>query len=141
LVQVEQVAPSLFAANSDGVGVAAAIAVRLDAGGGQQVEDVFRCLNQDARCSPVAIDLGAESEQVILVLFGTGFRWRRSLDQVRVTIGGEPADVLYAGIQLEYPGLDQVNVRLPRALAGRGEVQVLLEVEGKAANPVTVGVR
>jgi uncharacterized protein (TIGR03437 family) len=89
----------------------------------------------------VELRLGSGTEQVILVLFGTGFRWRQSLDAVRVTVGGEPAEVLYAGLQLRYPGLDQLNVRLPRSLAGRGEVEVLLEVDGKAANPVTVSVR
>jgi uncharacterized protein (TIGR03437 family) len=141
LAQLEKVAPSLFAASSDGQGVAAAIAVRVGQDGGQQVEDVFRCDSQQGRCSPVELRLGSGTEQVILVLFGTGFRWRQSLDAVRVTVGGEPAEVLYAGLQLRYPGLDQLNVRLPRSLAGRGEVEVLLEVDGKAANPVTVSVR
>jgi uncharacterized protein (TIGR03437 family) len=141
LVQIEQVAPSLFAANFDGQGVAAAIAVRVGSDGSQQVEDVFQCGSQGAPCTPVELRLGPESEQLILVVFGTGFRWRQSLDAAQVTIGGEPAEVLYAGFQLEYPGLDQLNVRLPPSLAGRGEVEVLFEVDGKAANPVTVNVR
>jgi uncharacterized protein (TIGR03437 family) len=141
LVQVEQVAPSLFAANSDGRGVAAAIAVRVKADGSQQVENVFRCETGSDHCVPVGLDVRSESGQVILVLFGTGIRWRRSLDAVRVTVGGEPTEVLYAGWQLEYTGLDQVNVRLPRSLAGRGEVEVLLEVDGKPANVVTVSLR
>jgi uncharacterized protein (TIGR03437 family) len=141
LVRIEQVAPSLFAANFDGRGVAAAIAVRVGAEGAQQVEEVFRCTGQDVRCLPVAVDLGSESDQVFLVLFGTGFRWRRSLDEVKVTVGGEPAEVLYAGVQLEYPGLDQINVRLPRTVAGRGEIDVVLEVEGKAANRVAVAIQ
>jgi hypothetical protein len=42
--------------------------------------------------------------------------------------------------QGQYPGLDQVNVRLPRSLAGRGEVNIALTVDGKAANTVTVRV-
>lgn len=140
LVQVEQVAPSLFAANFDGQGVAAGIAVHVESDGRQRVEDLFRCDNQ-GRCTPADVELGPASDQVILVLFGTGFRWRRSLGVVHVTVGGEPAEVLYAGIQFEYPGLDQLNVRLPRSLAGRGEVEVLLEVDGKGANPVTLRVR
>jgi len=141
LVQIEQVAPSLFAANSDGQGVAAAVAVRVKRDGSQQVEQVFTCENQGGRCSALALDVGPEPEQVILLLFGTGLRWRRSMDLVRVTIGGEAAEVLYAGWQLEYDGLDQVNVRLPRSMAGRGEVEVRLEVDGKQANGVTVRVR
>jgi uncharacterized protein (TIGR03437 family) len=141
LVQIEQVAPSLFAANFDGQGVAAAVAVRVKADGSQQVEPVFTCDNQGGRCSPLPLEVGPESDQVILLLFGTGIRWRKSIDLVHVTIGGEAADVLYAGWQLEYEGLDQVNVRLPQSLAGRGEVEVRLEVDGKPANAVTVSVR
>ncbi len=141
LVQIEQVAPSLFAANADGAGVAAAIALRVHADGSRQVESVFACDGAGGNCAPLGLDVGPESDQVILLLFGTGIRWRGSLDQVHVTIGGEPAEVLYAGWQLEYDGLDQVNVRLPRALAGRGEVDVRLDVDGKPANPVTVSVR
>ena len=141
LVQIEQVAPSLFAANFDGRGVAAAIAVRVGVDGRQQVEQVFHCAGQGVRCSPVALDLGPVSDQTVLVLFGTGFRWRRSLAGVKVTVGGEPAEVLYGGVQLEYPGLDQLNVLLPRTLTGRGEVEVVLEVDGKAANRVSVAIR
>lgn len=141
LVHVEQVSPSLFAANSDGRGVAAAVAVCVKAGGSQQVEDVFECETPGGRCLPLALDTASDSDQVILLLFGTGIRWRRSLDLVRVTVGGEPAEVLYAGGQFQYAGLDQVNVLLPRGLAGRGEVEVLLIVDGKPANAVTVSVR
>ena len=46
-----------------------------------------------------------------------------------------------AGPQADFAGLDQVNGLLPRSLAGRGEVQVLLSVEGKPANTVTVNIR
>jgi uncharacterized protein (TIGR03437 family) len=141
LVQIEHVAPSLFTANFDGEGVAAAVAVRVKQDGSQQVEDVFACDSDGSDCSAVSLNIGSESEQVILLLFGTGIRWRSSIDAVRVTIDAEPADVLYAGWQLDYEGLDQVNVRLPRSLAGRGEVELLLEVDGKPANPVTVRVR
>jgi len=38
-------------------------------------------------------------------------------------------------------GFDQINARLPRSLAGRGEVEVGLSVEGKAANVVKVSIK
>jgi hypothetical protein len=37
--------------------------------------------------------------------------------------------------------LDQVNIRVPRSLRGRGEVDLVLTVEGKMANPVRINVR
>jgi len=40
-----------------------------------------------------------------------------------------------------FVGLDQVNVRLSRALAGRGEVDVSLSVDGRITNTVRINVR
>jgi hypothetical protein len=34
-----------------------------------------------------------------------------------------------------------VNVRLPRALAVKGETSVLLSVDGKLANPINVSIK
>jgi uncharacterized protein (TIGR03437 family) len=87
------------------------------------------------------VDLGAESDQVFLVLFGTGIRFRDSSGVVAATVGGEPAEVLYAGSQNEYVGVDQVNLRLARSLAGRGEVDIVVRVDGQASNAVRVNVR
>lgn len=84
------------------------------------------------------IDLGSEGDQVILLLFGSGIRYRSGLAGVKAVIGGENAEVLYAGLQPESVGLDQINVRLPRSLIGRGEVNVVLTVDGRVANTVTV---
>jgi hypothetical protein len=46
-----------------------------------------------------------------------------------------------AGQQGGFVGLDQVNVRIPRSLIGRGEVDVVLRVDGVAANTVRVSVK
>jgi len=49
--------------------------------------------------------------------------------------------VSYAGAQGSLVGLDQVNVKLPRALNGRGEVDLVLTVDGKTANTVRVRIK
>jgi len=72
------------------------------------------------------------------VLFGTGIRGRSDLSNVKVEVGGEAMQVLYAGPQSEFVGLDQVNLILSRSLIGRGEVNVVLTVDGKVANTVTI---
>ena len=59
----------------------------------------------------------------------------------RTTVGGERVEVAYAGPQGGFSGLDQVNLKLPRSLAGRGEVQIALAVAGWVANVVTLSVR
>lgn len=82
--------------------------------------------------SPV-IDLGAGADDVYLILFGTGLRFRSSLDGVSATFGGVDVPVEYAGPQNQFPGLDQVNLRLPKSLAGLSGPLNLM-VNGKAAN-------
>ena len=56
-------------------------------------------------------------------------------------LGGINADVFYAGTQSQYAGLDQVNVLVPTALTGQGEIDLLLTVDGKTANGVRVNVK
>ena len=87
------------------------------------------------------IDVNDQNEQVFLLLFGTGFRKNIGLANVKVTIGGENAETLYAGAQNGFAGLDQLNVRVPRSLMGRGEVDVVFTVDGKTANTVRVNIK
>ena len=124
-------APSLFSADASGSGLAAAQVVRVKADGSQSYEPV----------GSDPIDLGPDTDQLTLVLYGTGIRGRSSLGGVAVTIGGANSPVAYAGPQNEFAGLDQVNVPLPRSLAGRGNIDVVLTVDGLTANTVTINVR
>jgi uncharacterized protein (TIGR03437 family) len=57
------------------------------------------------------------------------------------TIGGANAEALYAGPVEGFVGLDQSNLRIPRSLAGRGVVDVILTVDGKPANTVNIQIR
>jgi uncharacterized protein (TIGR03437 family) len=139
-VNVDAVAPGLFTANADGKGVSAAVALRVAPDGGQSLLDVYRCGTALGSCAPVPIDLGGAANQMILELFGTGIRGRSALTAVTAKIGGQDAEVMYAGPQGGFAGLDQVNVRVPRSLAGRGDVDVVLVVDGKTANTVTVNI-
>jgi uncharacterized protein (TIGR03437 family) len=139
-LQVAAVAPALFAANANGSGVAAAQWVRVS-GGGQTWGYVFQADAPEGKRNSVPIDLGPDSDQVFLVLYGTGIRGLSSLTNVSVTIGGVDAKVTYAGPQGGSDGLDQVNVLLPRSLTGRGGVDIMLKVDGRAANTVTVSIK
>jgi len=110
------------------------------AGGAASTELASQCTA--AGCTGNPIDLGEEGDQVVLVLFGTGIRGRTSLAGVRLTVGGVSVPVAYAGEQPDFVGLDQVNTAaLPRSLRGRGLVDVILTVDGKAPNTVTVVIR
>ena len=87
------------------------------------------------------IELGPESDQVFLELYGTGLRQHPGLDKVRAWIGGTEVEVLYAGSQQTYAGLDQINVRIPRSLQGRGEIDLVVITAGKTSNTVRLSVR
>ena len=140
-MRVAAVAPGLFAANADGKGVASALAVRVRADNSQIYEPVSRFDSAQNKFVPVPIDLGPENEQVFLALYGTGIRYRSSLSTVTVNLGGLDAQVGYAGPQDEFIGVDQINVRIPRELAGRGDVIVSLRADGAAANNVLVNIK
>ncbi|MDQ3013974.1 MAG: hypothetical protein M3X11_25135, partial [Acidobacteriota bacterium] len=83
----------------------------------------------------------ADTSVIVLSLYGTGWRFRNSMAATNVTIGGLAVPVLYVGAQPGLTGLDQINVELPRSLVGRGEVDVVVMVDGKAANVVRVNVK
>ena len=137
-VEIARIAPGLFTANSDGQGAAAAIALR--ATGNETLSQViFACGIVIGSCEPRPIEMGSASDQVFLILFGTGIRGRNDLSDIEVTIDGVPIAVGYGGAQNEFPALDQINAGpIPRSLLGRGVLNVVVKVEGLQANTVTI---
>lgn len=138
--QVLTIAPGLFTANATGQGVVAAVALRIKADGSQQYESVARFDQMLNRFVPVPIDLGAVTDQVFLVMFGTGLRGAR-LEDVDAKIGEFAAEAVFIGPQPDFTGLDQINLRLPRRLAGQGEVTIDLLIDDHKANPVIVAIK
>ena len=140
-VTISAVAPGFFTANQNGQGVPAAVVLRAKADGTQVFESV---LSFDAARNlfvAAPIDFGPEDDQLFLILFGTGWRFRSALSAVTCNIGGVNAEVLFAGAQSEFVGLDQLNVRLSRSLAGRGEMDLVVTVDGISANTVRISVK
>ena len=138
-VAIKNATPGIFTANGNGAGVPAALAVRIGADGTQTPVNVFAC-DAAGRCAPAPISLGAATDQTFVSLYGTGVRKRTDLDKVTCTIGGVAAPVSFAGAQGSI-GLDQINIQIPNSLRGRGDVPVLLTVDGETSNPVTLNVQ
>jgi uncharacterized protein (TIGR03437 family) len=86
----------------------------------------------------IPINMGADTDTTLVVLYGTGLRGRTSLANVSATAGGQTARVDYAGQQGTYVGLDQLNLVLPRSLRGQGTVSIALTVDGKPANALNI---
>jgi uncharacterized protein (TIGR03437 family) len=138
-VNVARVGPGLFSANATGSGVAAATAVALTPTGAQRPVTVFTCGTAPSMCVPEPIDVSGDP--VVISLYGTGLRGNTGVSSVSVSMGGVPAQVLYAGPQNQYLGLDQVNAIVPVSLRGRGTVNLTLSVAGVGSNTVTIAIR
>jgi uncharacterized protein (TIGR03437 family) len=134
--RIAAIAPGLYTATSDGKGVAAAVVVTVHANTTQSLASTFQC--SASGCSAVPIDLGLDSDLVVLELFGTGIRGRSAVTAVSCKIGSTTLPAAYAGPQTVFVGLDQINVTLPKSLRGAGTQTVLLTVDGQTANAVTL---
>ncbi|MFN0084586.1 MAG: CAP domain-containing protein [Blastocatellia bacterium] len=124
-VAVESVSPAIFTSSSNGQGPA--IAQTTFNGASYQAT-----VNTDG--SARAISVGTTASPNYLVMYGTGLRLRSSLNAVRVTIGGVTVPILYLGAHSRLAGVDQLNLRLPLDVRGRGLVDVLITVDGRVSN-------
>jgi uncharacterized protein (TIGR03437 family) len=139
-LQIQPTAPGIFTAAASGAGPPAAYVKVLRPDGTTFSSLVATCTGAGV-CQAAPIDLGPPGSVAVLELYGTGIRGRTSLDAVTCRIGSENVAVLFAGSQGGFPGLDQVNVALPRSLAGAGQVTVRLSVDGVEANVTELAFR
>ena len=132
-------APGLYSMNMDGAGVAAADALLVTASYQTESPAVFTCSPSAARsCLATPLSLGQTTDSLYIELYGTGIRGAAS---VQCFVDGESVPVLYAGPVAAYAGLDQVNVPIPKSLAGAGDVRVYLEADGVASNVVGLNIQ
>ncbi|MEZ5403038.1 MAG: putative Ig domain-containing protein [Bryobacteraceae bacterium] len=64
-----------------------------------------------------------------------------SVAPVAITIGGQPATVLFAGLTPESVGLYQINAVVPESIAGGDAVPIVVTAAGIPSRPVTIAVR
>ncbi|HXB72439.1 MAG TPA: alkaline phosphatase family protein [Candidatus Acidoferrales bacterium] len=125
---IASMAPGLYTANQTGQGPVAAQATN-----GQTYSNTFQC-SSAGNCTLTPIDV---TSQPFVILYGTGIRGTApgsNQANVSVKIGNIDAPVTFAGAQGGFAGLDQVNVALPTALKGRGQLVVTVTVNGQASN-------
>lgn len=138
-VNVEAAAPGIFTANATGAGPPAGYALTYSAGAAMPTSSLllFDCTASPA-CNPMPVSFGSSTDSVFLVLFGTGIRHGSVVSAI---LNGQTLPVSFAGAQGGYPGLDQVNISLPRSFAGLGLVRLQLEVDGLTSNSVQLLLR
>ncbi|HZY59514.1 MAG TPA: hypothetical protein VFE56_07115 [Candidatus Binataceae bacterium] len=131
--QIASVAPGVFTLND--AGLVAATVLRVS-GDQQTYEDVFQTDDSGAIVAR-PIDMGPDTDQLSLIVSGTGFR-AAGAGQTSVSINGLDAPVSSAGAQGTPVGVDQATVMLPRSLAGAGSVDLVLTAAGQTANTVNI---
>jgi uncharacterized protein (TIGR03437 family) len=132
-IQIASVAPGVFTLNDAGLVMATVLRVSGDL---QTFEDVYQTDDSGAIVAR-PIDLGPDTDQLSLIISGTGFR-AAGTNQISVSINGIDAPVSSAGAQGTLVGVDQATVMIPRSLAGSGTVDLVLTGAGQTANTVRI---
>jgi uncharacterized protein (TIGR03437 family) len=140
MIEITPTAPGIFTATSNGQGVYAGQVVHVHSDGSQTVDSSAIYDPTQNTYVPNPVDMGLPDDQTFLILYGTGIRHRLNDEGVTATVGAQSVPVQSAA-QSTYPGLDQLNLQLPRSLAGAGTVNVNINVEGQEANTVVVLIR
>ncbi len=107
---------------------------------GQNTDEPIIQISQTGAITALPIDFGPETDQLYLILFGTGLGKTVS-PIVSVNLGDATVSAVYAGAQGTWLGLDQYNVPLPRTLIGKGKINVTVSVNGKPSNAVTLVIK
>jgi uncharacterized protein (TIGR03437 family) len=132
-IAVSAIAPALFLVGNPPIRPVAALAFYYSFIGpitGQPA--VFQC-DPAGNCATVPIDI-AGGDQLILWMYATGIHHG---GKVTCRIGNTDVTVLGMAAT-QYPGEDQVNVLVPRSLAGSGLQQIVLTVDGVASNAAPI---
>lgn len=138
IIIISPTAPGLFSQDSSGTGLAAGQFIIVHANGTQDAPVAIAQYNAaTGQWVPVPI-APAATDQVYLVLYGTGIRYRPSSGSVTATVNGQSVPVAYAGPQAQFAGEDQVNLGPLPSMAGAGTVPVRITVNGEPSNTVTV---
>lgn len=130
-VLITNVSPGIFTLTSDGTGVPLAAITGVLGDGSTVSLPPYQC--SASGCSVVPIALPTGLTDLYVVLYGTGIR---NYKNISASLGPLPLDVLYAGAQSQYPGLDQVNLHLKGPMSLRSQQNLQLIVDGTNSNNV-----
>jgi uncharacterized protein (TIGR03437 family) len=127
---ISPAAPAVFTMESLGSGAPSSYLVRIKNGGNRIESPITRDRTTGALAfNP--IDLGDGSEEVFLVMFLTGIRRAPDAngdgnlnETTRVVMNGLAVTPSFAGAQPDFPGLDQINVQIPRRFLGASRLEI-----------------
>jgi uncharacterized protein (TIGR03437 family) len=131
-IQIVPLAPKIFLV--DPSGIPAGYVVRVGADNVQTVEPIFT--EQGGSVQEVPIDLS--SGDVYLILFGTGFDVLPNGVGAQIEYKDLTLVPTFAGPQTQFPGLDQIDILLPKSLAGNGRTDITLLFQPMVSFYITI---
>jgi uncharacterized protein (TIGR03437 family) len=149
-LEIGNVSPSIFTADSSGTGVPAGLLLRVRANGQQVYEPLATYSNGKATPATITRNIG---DRLFLVMYGTGWRGTDDSDgnagngvaeNLEATFGNSKATVWFAGEAPGFAGLDQMNVEIPNGVSGTVTLMVKVnDGEGNVirTNSVTITIR
>jgi uncharacterized protein (TIGR03437 family) len=138
-VVVAAAQPAVFTQNQSGSGPGAIMVAQ--ANGSQFLDTATTPASAGDALVIYCSGLGAVTPAVAAGAAAPGSPLARTSDPVTVTIGGQAAQVFFAGLTPGYAGLYQVNVYVPSGVAAGTDVPVVVSVAGAASAPVTVAIQ
>lgn len=91
----------------------------LVSGNKQTKTEIYTCPPGQGACVFLPLNFGQAQDQLFLSIYATGLRNLKKSD-IRVMANGVDLPVDYLGPHSYFVGLDQINIRIPRSLAGTG---------------------
>ncbi len=136
VLNIQPTAPAIFTIEQNGKGDAAVVTTN------DSINFDLGFAKQDA------------TKDVYVSLFGTGWRFANQAQggkalmngtplinaNVIVELNGKPVEVLYAGAQPEYLGLDQINIKLPKDLVA-GAYPLTIKFGDQTSNQVMLRIK
>ena len=125
---VAQSSPSIFTITANGQGAPAAVA----SADGMN----FNILMGNPDGTPREISAGN-----FVMLFGTGLRFGSTGLTNAVKIGTTDVTPTFIGLAPGFAGLQQCNLQIPQSLAGAGDVNLTITMDGKTSNVVKLRIK
>src|SRR5215813_789618 len=125
---IAQSSPSIFTITANGLGAPAAVA---SADGTN-----FNILMGNPDGTPREISAGN-----FVMLFGTAMRFGSTDLTNAIKIGNTDVTPMFIGPAPGFAGLIQINFQVPQSLAGAGDVNLTVMMDGKPSNPVKLRIK
>lgn len=135
-IEIRNLAPALFSAAASGEGPPAGEVLYVHADGSRESHFLAQIGGRTGQpvIQPRPVEIWRDGTEVYVILYGTGWRRANGEPPVEVFAGSQPLEVLYAGSQFQYDGLDQINVRIDGTGIPSGEYPVFVRIGDRESN-------